>query len=149
MAAVVATAAAAVKAAARARGARAVKDAEIAVLAATTADANRTAAAIVTVAVAVAMATGTKAAIATIAADVRSGADGVRGGGKRDHPRSRGALGCEVVQVEREVVVHVDESDDDADVLGEGEPRRDIPVVVEARHEHLVPGAEIPRKSAG
>ncbi len=55
----------------------------------------------------------------------------------------------EVVEVEREVVVDVDEADDDADVLGEREPRRDVPVVVEARHQHLVAGLELACERAG
>ena len=82
-------------------------------------------------------------------ADVGRGADGVRSRWERDDSRPRRALRREVVEVEREVVVHVDEADDDADVLGEREPRRDVPVVVEPRDEHLVPGLELARERTG
>ena len=76
-------------------------------------------------------------------ADVGRGADRVRGGREGDDLRPRRALGGQVVEIEREVVVDVDEADDDADVLGEREPRRDVPVVVEPRDEHLVAGLEL------
>ena len=77
------------------------------------------------------------------AAHVGRGADGVGGRRERDHPCPVGALRGEVVEVEREVVVHVDEPDDDPDVLGERQPGSDVRVVVEARHEHLVAGLEL------
>ena len=76
-------------------------------------------------------------------ADVGRGADRVRGGREGDDFRPRRALGRQVVEIERQVVVDVDEADDDADVLGEREPRRDVPVVVEPRDEHLVAGLEL------
>ena len=69
-------------------------------------------------------------------------ADRVRRDRERDDPRPLGELPLEVVVVEREVVVDLDEADDDAEVVGELEPRRDVRVVVELRHEHLVARAQ-------
>ena len=54
----------------------------------------------------------------------------------------------EVVVVEREVVRHVDEADDDPEVVLQLEPRRHVRVVVELRHEHLVARAQRPREGA-
>ena len=69
---------------------------------------------------------------------VRSRADGVRRDRERDDARPLGELRLEVVEVEREVVVHAREADDDAEVLGEREPRGDVGVVVEPGAEDLV-----------
>ena len=64
--------------------------------------------------------------------------DRVRGDRERDHLRALGELRLEVVQVERQVVVHAGEADDDAEVLRELEPRRDVRVVVEPGADDLV-----------
>ena len=82
-------------------------------------------------------------------ADVRSGADRVRGGGEGDDARLLGQLPLEVVVVEREVVRHVDEADDDPEVALELEPGGDVRVVVEPRHEHLVAGARARARRRG
>ena len=82
-------------------------------------------------------------------ADVRRGADRVRGGREGDDARLLGQLPLEVVVVEREVVRHVDEADDDPEVALELEPRRDVRVVVESRHEHLVAGRELACEGTG
>ena len=58
--------------------------------------------------------------------------------GKRDHARPLRELRLEVVEVEREVLVHAREADDDAEVLGEREPWRDVGVVVEPGADDLV-----------
>ena len=42
----------------------------------------------------------------------------------------------------------VDPAHDDADVLLQREPRRDVAVVIELRHEHLVAGLELARERA-
>ena len=83
------------------------------------------------------------------AADVRRGADRVRGRGEGDDARLLGQLPFEIVVVEREVVRHVDEADDDPEIALELEPRGDVRVVVEPRHEHLVAGRELAREGAG
>ena len=49
-----------------------------------------------------------------------------------------GELALEVVEVERQVLVHVDEVDVHPPVRGELDPRRRAAVVVEARDDHLV-----------
>ena len=74
--------------------------------------------------------------------------DGVRGRRERDDARPVGELALQVVVVERELVGDVDEADDDADVVLELEPRRDVRVVVEPRDEHLVARRERPREGA-
>ena len=78
---------------------------------------------------------------------VRRGPDRVRGDREGDDARPFGELPLEIVVVEREVVVDVDEADDDAEVVLELEPRRDVRVVVEARDEHLLALAQRPRKA--
>ena len=62
--------------------------------------------------------------------DIGGRADSVRGDREGDHLRALGELRLQVVQVEREVLVHAGEADDDAEILGELEPRRDVRVVV-------------------
>ena len=57
---------------------------------------------------------------------------------ERDDAGAVVELRLEAVVVEREVVVHVDLADDDAEVVLEREPGRDVAVVVEPGHEHLV-----------
>ena len=75
--------------------------------------------------------------------------DRVRGNRERDHPRAVAELRLESVVVEREIVVDVDPADDDPEVFLERKPRRDVAVVVELRHEHLVAGFELPCECAG
>ena len=70
--------------------------------------------------------------------DVGCGADRVGGDREGDDARPVVELRGQAVVVEREVVVHVDPPDDDAEVLLQREPGRHVPVVVELRHEHLV-----------
>ena len=79
---------------------------------------------------------------------VRRGADGVRRQRERDDARALRELALEIVVVEREVVVDVDEADDDAEVVLQLEPRRDVGVVVEPRHEHLFALAQRARERA-
>ena len=57
---------------------------------------------------------------------------------ERDDAGAIVELRLEAVVVEREVVVDVDLANDDAEVVLEREPRRDVAVVVEPGHEHLV-----------
>ena len=54
----------------------------------------------------------------------------------------------EVVEVEREVVVHAGEADDDAEVLLQRQPRRDVRVVVEPRADDLVAALQLPAERA-
>ena len=82
-------------------------------------------------------------------ADVRSGADRVCGGGEGDDARLLGKLPLEVLVVEREVVCHVDEADDDPEIALQLEPGSDVRVVVESRHEHLVAGRELACEGTG
>ena len=81
-------------------------------------------------------------------AHVRRGAHRVGRDRERHDPRPLGELPLEVRVVEREIVVDLDEADDDAEVVGELEPGRDVRVVVELRHEHLVARAQRPREGA-
>ena len=76
-------------------------------------------------------------------------AHGVRGERKCDHPRAFGQLPGEVVEVEGRVLVDLDEADSEVEVLGELEPGRDVPVVVEARDEDLVACCERSSERAG
>ncbi len=69
-------------------------------------------------------------------------ADRVRRERERDDARPLGQLPLEVVEVERRVVVQLDEADLQVEVVCELEPRRNVSVVVEARDEDLVPGAQ-------
>ena len=75
-------------------------------------------------------------------ADVRRRSDRVRGDRKGDDAGSLGELALEVVEVERQILVHADEADDDPEVVLELEPGGDVRVVVELRHEHLVAARE-------
>ena len=81
--------------------------------------------------------------------DVGRGADGVGGDREGDDARAVAELRGEAVVVEREVVVHVDLADDDAEVVLQREPRRDVAVVVELRHEHLVAGLRARARARG
>ena len=76
---------------------------------------------------------------------VPSAFDGEREG---DDPGALGQLSLEVVEVERRVLVDLDEVDPEIEVVRELEPRRDVPVVVEARDEDLVAGRERPPERA-
>ena len=80
---------------------------------------------------------------------VGRGADGVGGDREGDDARAVAELRGEAVVVEREVVVDVDPADDDADVLLQREPRRDVAVVIELRHEHLVARPSAPARAPG
>ena len=62
---------------------------------------------------------------------------------ERDDAGAIVELRLEAVVVEREVVVHVDLADDDAEIVLEREPGRDVAVVVEPGHEHLVAGLQL------
>ena len=68
---------------------------------------------------------------------------------ERDDARAIAELRLEAVVVEREVVVDVDLANDDAEVLLEREPRRDVAVVVEPGHEHLVARLQLAGERAG
>jgi hypothetical protein len=57
-------------------------------------------------------------------------------------------LAREVVHVERRVLVQSRETHDEAEVVRELEPGRDVRVVVESRHDDLVAGTELPSHSA-
>jgi hypothetical protein len=48
----------------------------------------------------------------------------------------------QVVEVERAVLVDVDEADGEAEIVSDREPRRDVRVVVEPGYEDLVAGAK-------
>jgi hypothetical protein len=76
------------------------------------------------------------------APDVRCGADGVRGHGKRDDTRALGEVRLEVGVVELEVGGHTGDANDDAEVVRELQPRRDVRVVVQLRHDDLVARAQ-------
>ena len=65
-------------------------------------------------------------------------ADRVGRNRERDDAGAIVELGLEAVVVEREIVVHVDLANDDAEIVLECEPGSDVAVVVEPGHEHLV-----------
>ena len=66
------------------------------------------------------------------AGDVSQRADGVRCDREGDDPGARGKLTLEVGQIDVALVGDVGEADLEAQVVGQLEPRRDVPVVVEA-----------------
>ena len=72
------------------------------------------------------------------APNVGERADCVGCDGERDDARAVGELPLEVVEIERRVVVDVDEADREVLVVGELEPRRHVRVVVELGDEDLV-----------
>ncbi len=72
------------------------------------------------------------------AACVGARADRVRGERERDDARPVRQLPLEVREIERRVVVQLDEADLEVEVVRELEPRRDVAVVVELRDEDLV-----------
>ena len=74
--------------------------------------------------------------------------DRVRGDRKRDHLRALGELRFEVAQVEREVLVHAGEADDDPEVLRELQPRRDVRIVIEPGADDLVAALQRPAERA-
>ena len=82
------------------------------------------------------------------AAHIERRADRVRGDREGNDTRSIGELPLQVVVVEPHVIGHLDEADDDAEVVLQLQPRRHVRVVVELRHEHLVAGSERSRERA-
>ena len=74
--------------------------------------------------------------------------DRIRGPRERDDARPVAQDRPEVVEVEPAVVVDVAEPYDEPAVVGQLEPRRDVRVVVEPRHDDLVPGGPVPRRRA-
>ena len=72
------------------------------------------------------------------AADLGERAHRVGGDRKGDDPRPVGELPLQVVEVERRVLVDVDEADGQVAVVRELEPGRDVRVVVELRAQDLV-----------
>ena len=83
------------------------------------------------------------------AAHVRRRADRVRGDRERDDARPLGELGLEVGVVDLELAREAGHADDDPEVVGQLEPRRDVPVVVERRDDDLVALAQRPPERAG
>ena len=81
--------------------------------------------------------------------DVGRRPDRVRGDREGDDLRALGELCLQVVEVEREILVHAGEADDDAEIVGELQPRRDVRVVVEPRADDLVPALERPPECPG
>ena len=79
--------------------------------------------------------------------DVAQGSDGVRGDGKRDDAGTVGELSLEVAEVESRVVVDFHQPNFESHVVGELEPGRDVPVMVELRGDDLV--ALFPLPSGG
>ena len=87
------------------------------------------------------------------ASHVGSGADGVGGDGEGDDARPLGEEPFDVVVVDLELVGEPGDADDDAEVVGELEPGRDVRVVVERSDDDLVaplaasaPSARVRRK---
>ena len=79
-----------------------------------------------------------------MARDVVDRAGAVRRPAEGGDPRAVGELGGEVVEVDQAGVgVDAGLAHGDAAVLGRQHPRRDVGVVVEARHQDLVAGAEL------
>ena len=79
-------------------------------------------------------------------AHVGRGPDRVRRDRERDDARALGELRREIVVVELELVGQARDAHDDAEVVRELEPRRDVRVVVERRHDDLVARAQRPRE---
>ena len=75
---------------------------------------------------------------------IRRRADRIGGDREGDHARPAGELRLEVVDVQREVVVHARKTNDDAEVLREREPRRDVGIMVEPGADDLV---SVPQRS--
>ena len=69
-------------------------------------------------------------------------ADHVRRPRERDDACAIRQLGLEVCEIQRAVGVDVDVLDDEAEVVGELDPRSDVAVVVEPGHEDLVTGLQ-------
>ena len=74
--------------------------------------------------------------------------EGVRCEREGDDPSPVGQLTLEILDVDRRVVVDLDEADGEVEVMRELEPGRDVPIVVEARDEDLVPARERPPERA-
>ena len=78
------------------------------------------------------------------AADVGDRAEGVRREPDRHDLRSIAEHRVERIEVERRPVIgELDPADDEAAVLGQGQPWRDVRVVVEPRHHDLVAGRQV------
>src|SRR5919201_1714219 len=82
------------------------------------------------------------------APDVDEGSDRVRGPREGDDPGPATELRSQIVEVERRVVAQLREPDAQPEVVGELEPGSDVAVMVELRHDDLVPGRELPRRRA-
>ena len=78
--------------------------------------------------------------------DVRRRSHRVRGDRKRDDTGSLGELRREIVVVELEVLGKAGDVHDEAEVVGELEPRRDVRVVVECGDDDLVALTQRPRE---
>ena len=76
-------------------------------------------------------------------ADVRSGSHRVRGRWERDDAGAVAELLAQEVEVEREIVAHVGDPHDDAEVLLQVQPWRNVPVVIEGCDHNLVAGPEL------
>ena len=72
------------------------------------------------------------------AGHVHERADRVRGPREGDNAGAVGQLRGEILEVERRVITDVREANDQAEVVRELQPRRDVPVVIEPRHDDLV-----------
>ncbi len=81
--------------------------------------------------------------------DVGQRADGVRRDGEGDDAGARGKLCLEIGEIDVTFVGDVGEADLEAEVVGQLQPRGDVPVVVEARDDDLVSGFEPAARSAG
>ncbi len=80
---------------------------------------------------------------------VGRGADRVGRNRERDHARALAELRGEAVVVEREVVVDLDLTHHDPDVVLQRQPGGDVAVVVEPGHEHLVARLQLAGQSPG
>ena len=78
--------------------------------------------------------------------DVGRGADRVRRDREGDDARALREELREIVVVDLELFGHAGDADDDAEIVRELEPRSDVPVVVERRHDDLVPVAQRSRE---
>ncbi len=70
--------------------------------------------------------------------DIGGRAHRVRRDREPDDPCPVGEEPCEIVVVDLELFGHPGDPDDDAEIVGELEPRGDVPVVIERRHDHFV-----------
>ena len=82
-------------------------------------------------------------------ANVGERADCVRRDREGDDARAGRELSLEVGEIDVAVVRDVGEAHDEAEVMRQLEPRRDVAVVIEARDDDLVAGLPRPRGGAG